>query len=86
LVVTGLVSAKSTVFAPTKIGGGSYGYFNGAIDGVKIIERAVTAEEIKSAMSEACDDGVLNGTSGKCKTDCSGYECVPGTYTFEYTG
>ena len=86
LVVTGLVSAKSTVFAPTKIGGGSYGYFNGAIDGVKIIERAVTAEEIKSAMSEACDDGVLNGTSGKCKIDCTGYECVPGTYTFEYTG
>lgn len=35
---------------------------------------------------EICDDGVLNGTEGKCKIDCSGYSCAPGTYAFEYTG
>ena len=35
---------------------------------------------------EVCDDGHLNGESGKCKADCSGYDCVPGTFTFEYTG
>lgn len=85
-VVTGLQSPKTTVFAPTKIGGGVYGYFEGQMDGVRIIDRAISSEEIKSAMSEACDDGSLNGTSGKCKTDCSGYDCVPATFTFEHTG
>ena len=35
---------------------------------------------------EICDKGADNGVSGGCKTDCSGFECVPGTWTFTYTG
>lgn len=124
LVVTGLVSPKDAVHAPTRIGSGGYGYFNGLIDEVKIFSKALTENEIIAARGEVCDDGVnnvepgyqfsrtcnvnctvnsfcgdgilnsgetcddgiLNGTSGKCKADCSGYDCVPGTFTFEYTG
>jgi len=124
LVVTGLISPKTTVHAPTRIGGGAYGYFNGMIDEIRIVERALTPSEIIDAMGEICDegagnvepgyqtaktcnmscvfnsfcgdgvtdsgeicdDGHLNGVSGKCKADCSGYDCIPGTFTFEYTG
>jgi hypothetical protein len=124
LVVTGIQSPKDVVHASTRIGGGGYGYFNGIIDEVRIIEKALTSDEIKNAMgeicdegagnvepgyqttrtcsvscaynpfcgngvkesTETCDDGHLNGVAGKCKADCSGYDCVPGTFTFEYTG
>lgn len=86
LVRTGLVSPKTTVHAPTIIGAGPYGYFNGTLDHVRIFDRPLSAEEIIAAMGEKCDDGALNGTQGKCKTDCSGYDCTPGTFTFDYSG
>jgi|GEM_PF-2907448 len=35
---------------------------------------------------ETCDKGADNGSAGGCKIDCSGFECVPGTWTFTYTG
>ena len=57
LVHTGLTSPKMNVFAPTKIGGGSYGFFNGLIDEVRIINRPLTDEEISSSFNESCDDG-----------------------------
>lgn len=123
LVKTGLVSARATVNAPTSVGSGNYGNFNGSVDEVRIVARSLTEEEIRVAMGEVCDEGdsnaavaygsavcntdcminaycgdgildsgetcdegVFNGTEAKCKSDCSGYDCIPGTYTFEYTG
>ncbi|HNW82526.1 MAG TPA: LamG domain-containing protein [bacterium] len=86
LVQTGLVSPKAIVYAPTMIGAGAYGYFNGTIDHIRIFNRPLSDAEIISAMGEKCDDGALNGTAGKCKTDCSGPDCTPGTFIYDYTG
>ncbi|RJR16408.1 MAG: CxxxxCH/CxxCH domain-containing protein [Nitrospiraceae bacterium] len=46
LVRTGLKSAKTHVYAPTVIGGGSYGYFPGTVDEVSIYQGALSADEI----------------------------------------
>jgi hypothetical protein len=74
--MTGLTSPKTTVYAPTTVGGGTYGAFQGEIDHVRIFSRALTATEIKSAMGEFCDDGSLNGAYGHCNSTCDG----PGPY------
>lgn len=36
--------------------------------------------------NEVCDKGADNGKPGGCRTDCSGLECNPGSWTFAYTG
>lgn len=41
-----LTSQRANVHAPTQIGGGLYGYFNGMIDGARIWNRALSADEI----------------------------------------
>ena len=46
LIRTG-TSPKKYIHPSGQIGGGSYGYFNGIIDEVRIYNRALTAEEIK---------------------------------------
>jgi len=46
LVRTGLTSPRTNVYAPTSAGGGSYGYFAGIIDEVRIYDRPLTADEV----------------------------------------
>jgi hypothetical protein len=60
-------------FPSYQIGGGqsTYGNFNGSVDDVRIIGKALSADEIKVLMGEECDDGSNNGKPGKCKPDCS---------------
>lgn len=47
LVRTGLQSAKTHVYAPTVIGGGSYGYFPGTIDEVAVYNGSLSAANIQ---------------------------------------
>lgn len=123
LVKTGLPSARATVNAPTSVGYGSYGNFNGTVDEIRVVAKSLNEEGIRDAMGEVCDDGssnaevlygaavcntdcminahcgdgfvsngeacdegTTNGTAGRCKADCSGYDCIPGVHTFTYTG
>ena len=46
LVRAGLQSTKAHVYAPTQIGGGSYGYFPGTVDDVAIYDGALSAADI----------------------------------------
>ena len=46
LVKVGLASNRPSTFAPTTIGGGSYGYFNGYIDDYKLYNRVLSATEV----------------------------------------
>ncbi len=49
LVKTGpLPSIRSNVYAPTSIGSGYYGSFKGNVDEVRIFDRALSPEEVKS--------------------------------------
>ncbi len=43
---TGITSPRANVYAPTKVGGGEYGYFPGIIDEVRIYDRALTDDEV----------------------------------------
>jgi hypothetical protein len=46
LVRVGLTSPKNTVYSPFIIGGGTYGYFQGEVDEVKLYNTAKTPQEI----------------------------------------
>ena len=70
-VATGSTPTKN-VFPSSQVGGGSYGNFDGSLDDVRIINKVLSASDIKLLMGEICDDGADNGKSGKCKIDCSG--------------
>jgi cysteine-rich repeat protein len=75
LVKEGLVSARSTVYAPTRFGGGPYGFFAGLGDEVRIYDRPLTAAEILAIMQnsyqgELCDDGNFTAGDG-CSTACT---------------
>lgn len=49
LVRTGLASPKSVVhFNPAQIGGGSYGHYAGALDDLRVFDRALNDTEVKS--------------------------------------
>ncbi|MFA5374575.1 MAG: DUF2341 domain-containing protein [Dehalococcoidia bacterium] len=50
LVETGNTSTKGTAYAPCAIGGGSYGYFSGTIDEVRLWNVALTEEQIRDNM------------------------------------
>ncbi|MHB1349070.1 MAG: LamG-like jellyroll fold domain-containing protein [Desulfobulbaceae bacterium] len=47
LVRTGLQSLKAHVYAPTRIGGGDYGYFPGSVDEAALYNKALSALEIQ---------------------------------------
>lgn len=46
LVRTGLTSPRTHVYAPTRIGGGTYGYFPGTVDEVALYNGALSAADI----------------------------------------
>jgi len=76
LVRTGLTSPRPTVFAPTRAGGGAYGYFPGGIDEIKIYNVALTAEEIRKHY-QYCDDGNKSNTDD-CTNACTLAICGDG--------
>ncbi|MBI5061603.1 MAG: LamG domain-containing protein [Candidatus Aenigmarchaeota archaeon] len=49
LVRTGLQSTRRNVYAPTQIGGGAYGYFNGVVDEFRVYSRALSPEEVAAS-------------------------------------
>ena|GEM_PF-6746308 len=69
LVKTGLTSPRANVYAPTTAGGGAYGYFNGEIDEIHIVDRTLTAIEIADTFHEECDDGNIENDDG-CDSEC----------------
>ena len=78
LVKTGSQSSRTT-YSPTQVGGGSYGYFNGTLDDVRIIGKSLDATQIKAFMdrsgAESCDSGSSNSDSYgyHCNAHCTGY-------------
>ncbi len=69
LVRTGLQSTKAHVYAPTQIGGGSYGYFPGTVDDVAIYDGALSAanillhyQQISSAVCNMSEANVIWAT------------------------
>lgn len=80
LVRTGLISPRPTVYPPSRLGGGDYGFFNGRIDRVRVYDRALTAQEIASGALdgfEQCDDGNTNDDD-ECANDCRLPSCGDG--------
>lgn len=67
LVRTGLTSPRGTVSAPTMIGKGSYGAFNGTVDEVRIYNTALSAAQIRSHFY--CDD-YNNDDGDGCDSTC----------------
>lgn len=55
LVRTGVFSARSTVYAPYEIGAGSYGYFNGSMDEVKVYDSALSAAQVLALYNNRSD-------------------------------
>jgi len=68
-VATGSTPTKD-VFPSSQVGGGSYGNFDGSLDDVRIINKVLSASDIKLLMGEICDDGADNGKTGYCGIDC----------------
>ncbi len=58
LVYTGLQSLKDVVhFNPSEIGGGSYGHYAGALDDLRVYNRALNATEVKTLVVPAGNPG-----------------------------
>jgi len=70
LVRTGLSSPRSNVYASGLAGGGAYGYFPGQMDGIRIYDRALTAEEVATGLVEDCDDGNTSDCDS-CHANCT---------------
>lgn len=77
LKVTGFTSPKGTVYAPAKVGYGTYGWFDGQVDHVRIFSKPLSQGEIVQAMGEYCDQGASNSdawhSSPVCNASCTGY-------------
>ncbi|MEA2003991.1 MAG: LamG-like jellyroll fold domain-containing protein, partial [archaeon] len=76
LVRTGLTSTRTIVYAPIKMGGGSYGHFNGSIDEVRIYNKALTQQEIINDMQS----GLIRHGLYHSNTSSGTYEPVDGLY------
>lgn len=90
LVRTGLTSTKTNVYAPTRLGGGTYGSFAGTIDSITIWNQACTVGQIQDMAAEEVqgneaglmagwllDEGSGTKTFDISANGCSGFLCGP---------